>query len=68
MVQVQVKDGNLDDALRRLKKLLDKDGVLKQIRFREIDGGKPSVRRKRKAGRARKRNARNEKRRKMYGS
>jgi small subunit ribosomal protein S21 len=46
-----VKDNDLEHALRRLKKRLDKDGVLKAYRSR-AEYQPPSVKRRSKARRA----------------
>ncbi|MFZ5807084.1 MAG: 30S ribosomal protein S21 [Verrucomicrobiota bacterium] len=49
MVEVKVKKGeSVDKALRRLKKKLDREGVLREARQRRSHE-KPSVKRRRKA-------------------
>ncbi len=55
MSDVKVKRGeSVDKALRRLKKKLDKEGVMREVRsHRHYE--KPSERRRRKAARARSR-------------
>ena len=56
MSEVRVKDNeSLDSALRRFKRQCAKSGVMSEIRKRE-HYEKPSVRRKKKAEAARKRN------------
>ncbi len=54
MVEVKLKRGeNVDKALRRLKKKMDKEGTMKDIRnHRYFD--KPSDRRRKKRARSRK--------------
>ncbi|HPF99204.1 MAG TPA: 30S ribosomal protein S21 [Kiritimatiellia bacterium] len=53
MAEVKVRRGeSVDKALRRLKKKLDKEGIMREIRaHRHFE--KPSERRRRKAARAR---------------
>ena len=53
MADVKVRRGeSVDKALRRLKKKLDKEGVMRDVRaHRHYD--KPSIKRRRKAARAR---------------
>ncbi len=55
MAEVKVRKGeSVDKALRRLKKKLDKEGTMREIRaHRHYD--KPSIKRRRKAARARSR-------------
>lgn len=49
MIEVRVKKGeSVDKALRRLKKKLDREGILREARARR-SYEKPSVRRRRKA-------------------
>jgi small subunit ribosomal protein S21 len=55
MAQVKVRKGEtIDKALRRLKKILDKEGTMKEIRAHRYFE-KPSEQRRRKAARARNR-------------
>lgn len=57
MIQVKVKkDEPIEKALKRLKKILDKEGMMKQLRASRYYE-KPSERRRRKAARARARAA-----------
>ena len=57
MVQVKVKRGeSVDKALRRLKKIMDKEGMMKQLRANRYFE-KPSEKKRRKAARARARAA-----------
>lgn len=53
MAEVKVRRGeSVDKALRRLKKKLDKEGIMREIRaHRHFE--KPSEKRRRKAARAR---------------
>lgn len=53
MTEVKIRKGeSVDKALRRLKKKLDKEGVMRQIRaHRHYE--KPSEKKRRKAARAR---------------
>lgn len=53
MIQVKVKKGEtVEKALKRLKKILDKEGMMKQLRAGRYFE-KPSEKRRRKAARAR---------------
>ena len=53
MIQVKVKRGEtIDKALKRMKKLLDKEGTLKEIRAHRYFE-KPSESRRKKEARAR---------------
>ena len=53
MLQVKVKRGEpIDKALKRLKKILDKEGMLRDVRGHRYYE-KPSEQRRRKAARAR---------------
>jgi small subunit ribosomal protein S21 len=56
-IQVRVRRGEIvEKALRRLKKIMDKEGLMKQLRAnRHFE--KPSERRRKKSARARARNA-----------
>ena len=57
MAEIRIKDNeSLDSALRRFKRQCAKSGVLSEIRKRE-HYEKPSVRRKKKAEAARRKNA-----------
>jgi len=53
VIQVKVKRGEtVEKALKRLKKILDKEGMMKQLRANRYFE-KPSEKRRRKAARAR---------------
>jgi small subunit ribosomal protein S21 len=53
--QIKVKKGeSVDKALRRLKKILDKEGMMREIRSHRYFE-KPSEKKRRKAARARSR-------------
>ena len=53
VIQVKVKKGeSVDRALKRLKKILDKEGTMREIRTHRYFE-KPSEQRRRKAARAR---------------
>jgi small subunit ribosomal protein S21 len=55
VAQVKIRRGEtIDRALRRLKKILDKEGTMKEIRAHRYFE-KPSEKRRRKAARARSR-------------
>ena len=54
MSEVKVKDGNIEDALKRFKRQCARNGVLQEVRKRE-HYEKPSVKRKKKSEAARKR-------------
>ena len=55
MSQVRIKENDsLDNALRRFKRMTQKDGVIQEVRKRE-HYEKPSVKRKKKSEAARKR-------------
>jgi small subunit ribosomal protein S21 len=55
VAQVKIRKGEtVDRALRRLKKILDKEGIMKEIRAHRYFE-KPSEKRRRKAARARSR-------------
>ena len=57
MIQVRVKKGEaVEKALKRLKKIMDKEGMMKQLRTNRYFE-KPSEKRRRKSARARARNA-----------
>jgi small subunit ribosomal protein S21 len=53
VIQIKVKRGeSVEKALRRLKKVMDKEGLMKQLRANRYFE-KPSEQRRRKAARAR---------------
>jgi small subunit ribosomal protein S21 len=53
VIQIKVKRGEpVEKALRRLKKVMDKEGLMKQLRANRYFE-KPSEKRRRKAARAR---------------
>jgi small subunit ribosomal protein S21 len=53
VIQIKVKRGEpVEKALRRLKKVMDKEGLMKQLRANRYFE-KPSEQRRRKAARAR---------------
>ena len=54
MSEVRVKDGNIEDALRRFTRDCARNGVMQEVRKRE-HYEKPSVKRKKKSEAARKR-------------
>ncbi len=54
MSEIKVKDGNIDDALRRLKRQCARNEIIQEVRKRE-HYEKPSVKRKKKSEAARKR-------------
>lgn len=57
MIQVKVKRGEaVEKALKRLKKIMDKEGMMKQLRANRYFE-KPSEKRRRKSARARARAA-----------
>ena len=57
MIQVKVKKGEtVERALRRLKKIMDKEGMMKQLRATRYFE-KPSEKKRKKAARARARAA-----------
>lgn len=59
MIQVKIKRGEtVEKALRRLKKVMDREGLMKQLRNNRYFE-KPSEKKRRKAARARSRAARN---------
>ena len=56
MIQIRLKRGEtVERALKRLKKILDKEGLLKQLRANRYFE-KPSEKQRRKSARARARN------------
>jgi small subunit ribosomal protein S21 len=61
-VEVEVRDGALEKAMKILKQKMSKEGVLQELKRRRFYE-KPSVKRKRKAREARKRLRRELKRR-----
>lgn len=54
MPEIKVKDGNLEDAIKRFKRQCARNGIIQEIKKREAYE-KPSEKRKRKAEAARKR-------------
>jgi small subunit ribosomal protein S21 len=55
VIQLRLKKGeNIDKALRRLKKIMDKEGTIKQLRANRYFE-KPSEKRRKKSARARSR-------------
>ncbi len=61
-IEIKMKDGErVDNALRRFRKVVEKSGVLQELRKREYYE-KPSVKKKRKQAAARKRAKRNSRR------
>ena len=54
MSEIKVKDGNIEDALKRFKRQCARNGVMQEVRKRE-HYEKPSVKRKKKSEAARKR-------------
>lgn len=57
MIQVKIRKGEtVEKALRRLKKIMDREGMLKQLRANRYFE-KPSEKKRRKAARARARTA-----------
>jgi small subunit ribosomal protein S21 len=52
--RVEVRDNNINQAMRRLKKLLQQEGILKELRDRRFFE-KPSMKRKKAKAAARKR-------------
>jgi len=58
VIQIKVKRGEtVEKALRRLKKVMDREGMMKQLRANRYFE-KPSEKKRRKAARARSRAAR----------
>ena len=54
MSEIRVNDGNIEEALRRIKRQCARNGVMQEVRKRE-HYEKPSVKRKKKSEAARKR-------------
>ena len=54
MSEIKVNNGNIEDAVKRFKRQIAKNGVIKEVKKRE-HYEKPSVRRKKKSEAARKR-------------
>ena len=54
MPEIKVKDGNIEDAIKKLKRQNARNGILQELRKRECYE-KPSVKRKKKSEAARKR-------------
>jgi small subunit ribosomal protein S21 len=60
--EIKLKDGErIDNALRRFRKVVEKSGVMQELRKREAFE-KPSIKKKRKQAAARKRAKRNSRR------
>lgn len=59
-MKVEVKDGNIDKAIKDLKKRMAREGILKEIKKRR-HYEKPSVRRRRKSAAAAKQRRKAEK-------
>jgi len=58
VIQIKIKRGEpVEKALRRLKKIMDKEGMMKQLRANRYFE-KPSEKKRRKSARARSRAAR----------
>jgi small subunit ribosomal protein S21 len=58
-IEIKVKDGErVDNVLRRFRKVVEKSGILQELRKREYYE-KPSVKKKRKQAASRKRAKRN---------
>lgn len=51
MVSVHVRDNNVDQALRALKKKMQREGIFREMKLRR-DFEKPSVKKKREQGEA----------------
>ncbi len=66
MANVEVSDGNIEKAIKALKRMLQREGVLKEIKRRSFYE-KPSERERRKAREARKRRLRAERRKHASG-
>jgi small subunit ribosomal protein S21 len=60
-VDIEVNDGNIEKAIKTLKRMLQREGVLKEIKKRSFYE-KPSERERRKMREARKRRLRAERR------
>ena len=54
MAEIRVTNGNIEDAIKRLKRQCDRNEILQEVRKRE-SYEKPSVKRKKKSEAARKR-------------
>jgi small subunit ribosomal protein S21 len=65
-VDVEVNDGNIEKAIKALKRMLQREGVLKEIK-RKSFYEKPSERERRKQREARKRRLRAERRKSASG-
>lgn len=55
MLEVKVINGNLEDAIRRFKRQCARNGIIQEIKKRECYE-KPSIKKKKKAEAAKKRN------------
>jgi small subunit ribosomal protein S21 len=65
-VNVEVNDGNIERAIKALKRMLQREGILKEIKRRSFYE-KPSERERRKQREARKRRLRAERRKQGAG-
>ena len=61
-MEVEVRHGNMEEAIKRLKQQIVKDGILKELKFRR-SYEKPSVKKKRKQLEARRRRLKEERKR-----
>ncbi len=61
-MEVEVRHGNMEEAIKRLKQQIMKDGILKELKFRR-SYEKPSVKKKRKQLEARRRRLKEERKR-----
>ena len=68
MPQISVGETeDFDHALRRFRKMVDRDGIVQEFKSRTRESFKPSIRKKRKAFAAARRNKRRIKREMKYG-
>jgi len=65
-VDVEVNDGNIERAIKVLKRMLQREGILKEVKKRSFYE-KPSEKERRKRREARKRRLRAERRKQGYG-
>jgi small subunit ribosomal protein S21 len=65
-VNVEVNDGNIERAIKALKRMLQKEGILKEVKKRSFYE-KPSERERRKQREAKKRRLRAERRKQGAG-
>lgn len=61
-MEVEVRHGNIEDAIKLFKRQMTKDGILKELKFRR-SYEKPSVKKKRKQLEARRRRLKEERKR-----